>query len=454
MNTFLTRLLLSLFVIISIHTSMAQEPEKDTSGSHVYRPYSQRMRMEEDTLAAEVNEEVVLEESIVEEVIADTITDQLDQYKLDSIAAREQYLQDSLLARQQFVQDSIIAREAFVRDSLLRRQQIIDSLTFLTEELPRLLEASVFLLNRELVINTSDINMVGDSILSDYEYTLLLTSLSKPYLPWKAKVNLSDNPALIDIDTIHSVIKNINTPGINDFYAYNRGDKVIKIIRQGMFASKHSKKYYKAPVDSIFFDANHNITKIKRYYMMYSATDSYQRGALLFNFLYQVRQYTYTGTELSSYETVKFCDRWQKSDQEKVCNISNYTIQKQAYTYIVNRNNNPANAFSDGTYRYEFDNVGNMRSVSFRNNSGTENWKTFVEFNEHEFVSRYVYQENGIVNRTLLVNYYLDDPNAKHKVETITCTFEDDGISYYQRNNTTEKSRIRDRMTGEWSRWE
>lgn len=409
----------------------AQQPDSSDEKQNVYRPYSQRMRYE-DSLNADTLKPELLETDTVHMV---------DQHVLDSIAAREQ-----------FVRDSLIAREQFVRDSLIRQQEIIDSLNFLVRELPNLIQASVSVLNDNIVLTSTNLEIIGDSTLNNFEYTSLPNRFNEPYNPWQSTINLSTKPAEIDI--INEVITHINAPGINDTYKYARSSDAIIVTRQGMFASKYSKKYYKEPVDSVFFDKTNHISTVKRYYVIYEAKDNFQLGAVLFNFLYQVKQYTYTGETLSSLKIIKFCDRWEKADPQKVCNISNYTITKQGYSFVVNRSNDPENVYSDGTYKYEFDNLYNLKNVTFRNAKNTENWKTFIELNDDGFVSRYVYQENGIVNRTLLVNYYHNNPKAKHNVETVTCTFEDDGISYYQRNNTTEKSRVRDRMTGEWSDWE
>jgi hypothetical protein len=187
---------------------------------------------------------------------------------------------------------------------------------------------------------------------------------------------------------------------------------------------------------------------------MYQATDNFQLGGHLFDFLWQVKQYGYKGQSLSDLELVKFCDRWSANEQSKVCNISRYQLKKLGYSYEVVRTNDPVNQYSDGTYRYEFDNLDNLKAVSYRNTKGTENWKTFIEINEKGYVTSYVYQNSGIVNRSLLIYYYLDNPEAKHPVETISVTYEDDGVSYFQRNNTTGKTRSRDRVTGEWSRWQ
>jgi len=60
---------------------------------------------------------------------------------------------------------------------------------------------------------------------------------------------------------------------------------------------------------------------------------------------------------------------------------------------------------------------------------------------------------NGVLKQSLCMIYHTDDPNAKYPVENITTVFEDDGVSYYQKNNTTGQIRTRDRMTLEWSSW-
>jgi hypothetical protein len=438
---------LSLLLLFVFTEGKSQETT-DTSleNNYVYRPYSQRMRLQDSIADADTN-------SVISTPVGDSLNPEL-QAKLDSIRIREAFVQDSIAQREQFVRDSILAREQFVRDSLLRRQQILDSLIFLKAALPPLLSASAFTMNEDIILKVEPIVIEGDSILTDYNYIKLPNRFSDPYTPWLGSINLSTNPAEFEIDTVEKLIKLIKAPGINNMFDKTGKKNIVVIKRQGMFTSNYGDKFYKAPIDSIFFNAKGEPVKIKRYYKMYQATESFQLGAFLFDFLWQVKQFEYNASELNSLEIVKFCDRWKKNEPQKACNIARYTIKKIGYSYEVIRANDPVNNFSDGTYRYEFDNLNNLKSVTFRNTKNTENWKTFIEMNEQGFVSRYVYQDKGIVNRTLLVHYYLDDPKAKHKVETVTCTFEDDGISYYQHNNTTGQSRVRDRLTGEWSRWE
>ena len=94
-----------------------------------------------------------------------------------------------------------------------------------------------------------------------------------------------------------------------------------------------------------------------------------------------------------------------------------------------------------------------LKNVAFTNLKKTENWKTYIELNDEGNVSVYIYENQGAIRNSLMINYYLNDPDAKYNVETISCAFEDDGVSYYQKNNMTGKSRSRDKMTLEWSPW-
>ncbi|RLD76382.1 MAG: hypothetical protein DRJ10_13655, partial [Bacteroidetes bacterium] len=60
----------------------------------------------------------------------------------------------ALIKRQEFITDSLIARETFVKDSLYHRKQILDSLTFLKQELPKLIAAAIKSVNEEIIIYT------------------------------------------------------------------------------------------------------------------------------------------------------------------------------------------------------------------------------------------------------------------------------------------------------------
>jgi hypothetical protein len=375
-------------------------------------------------------------------------------YISDSLYLRQQYMMDSIDARHKFIQDSIIAREIFVRDSIIKRQRILDSLNFLKSELPRLIDAALKTLKEDIIINNSKIDIIGDSTLCDYSYRFLPFDLTRPFVPWKVTINLSDNPIEINIDKGSGKIISIRSPSVACSFNYGNNNSILKINEPGVVLNRQTGRLYKAPFDSVFFNRQGRIIKIKRYIHFYQVVNGYQRGAPLFVHLSQVKQFEYNASnQLTKYQLVNFCDRWSGPDDNKVCYIITYSLNIQAKTYILTRQNDPSNDFSDGTFTFEFDTHDNLKSLAFKNTGNSENWKTFVELNEDGNVSRYLYQVKGVVHQSLDIIYNLDDPYAKYKVELITCTFEDDGVSYYQKNNTTGKSRFRDKMTGEWSPW-
>lgn len=378
---------------------------------------------------------------------------QNDSVNTDSLNARAEFIRDSLAVRLAFIQDSIIAREKFVHDSIQRRKEILDSVTFLKNELPRLLDASLKIISDNIIVNNSKIDIIGDSVLTNYTWIILPFGLDQPFVPWKSTFNLSNKPIKFTIDTINKKITSMQTHLFNNTFVYNQRGKNIRIDGQGNIISNKQGQFYKLPLDSIFFDARNRVTTIKRYIQLYQSIN-FKKGNLILSYMYQVKQFEYDAADLfTKYKIVNFCERWAAHDPNKVCSIINYAITKQGNNISVARNNDPANQYSDGVFIYEFDQDYTLKNVSFSNQSKSEDWKTIVELNEAGNVSRYVYQNKGIVRRTLLINYYLDDPKAKHKFETITCTFEEDGISYYQVNNTTGKSRVREKMTLEWGPW-
>jgi hypothetical protein len=364
---------------------------------------------------------------------------------------RQQQIQDSIAARQQFIQDSIAARLKFIQDSIARRQRIHDSIVYLKKELPRILEAYIRAISDQIIVKSYEIPVKGDSMLGNYEYMVLPFGLEQPYTPWKPKIYLNSKAVKIKYDPGTKNITSLQVPSI--VCTLNYGSNILIINEQTAILNNRWGKFFKIPVDSVFFDKSGKIVKIKRYIHFHQATSNYQKGAFLFTHLAEVKQFEYTASnELSRFQWTSFCDRWAAYDPKKVCNIATFTITRQGSNYIVKRENDPKNNFAEGNFTFEVDNAGILKSVSFLNVSSTEDWKTFIELNEAGNVSRYVYQNKGVVNKTLLVNYY-DDPKAPNKVETVTCIFEDDGISYYQQNNTTGKVRERDRTTGEWGPW-
>lgn len=424
--------LIGVFILCNIYT-FAQ----DTSNSHIYKP----------------NQAVVDTADKDIEIVQDTNSVQV-YINQDSIDARVAFIKDSIVIREAFVQDSIIKRELFVQDSILKHERKLDSLNFLRSELPKYIEASLRTASEDIIINTKTVNIVGDSTLSDFEYRMLVFNLSKPFTPWKSTINLSDKPVKYKADIDKKTIQYLQSNAINHRYTYNKKLNVLRIDERSIVLSKRYGKLFNLPIDSVFFDTQGRIVKIKKYHHYHKVSGNYQKGASMYVHLTQVKQYVYTtGNKIAKYEVTKFCDRWRAFDPEKVCNIETYTLSGDGNNYIVNRKHNPANTFSDGRFVFEYDNDHILKSVEFKNNKGNEDWKTMVEVNEAGNVSRYVYINKDKVSHTLLVNYYLDDPKAKHKVETITCNFEDDRISYYQKNNTTGKSRTRERLTMEWSDW-
>ncbi len=370
--------------------------------------------------------------------------DSVTQFRLDSLEA----------LRLKYIQDSIEAREIFVRDSIARRQHILDSLRFIKDQLPPLLEAALRTFSENIILFSSPIGIVGDSMLSNFTSSMLPLTIDQPYTPWKNTVNLSDKPIRLSIDEKTRKIIAIDAPGMSCSFQHLTRTDILKISWKGMVSSVASGKVYKSPVDSVFFDARGRVAKVKRYILFSQVVNNYQPGNFLFSHLTQVKQYEYgTDNKLNRYQLVNFCDRASSKDPVKVCYMVTYTISKQGDNFVMTRKNDPPNEYSDGTYIYEFDNNNILKSVAFSNTKQSENWKTYIETNEAGYVSNYIYENKGIVNKSLVINYYLDDPKAKNKIETISCTFEDDGVSYYQINNTTGKSRVRDRLTMEWSPW-
>ncbi len=192
---------------------------------------------------------------------------------------------------------------------------------------------------------------------------------------------------------------------------------------------------------------------MKKYAHYFEATDKYQKGASLYVDLTQIKEFEYfPDGVLSNYRLVNYCDRWGGIKINEVCNVVNYAITRQGEKYTVLRKNEPKNDYSDGTFIFEVDSNFDMKSMEFIKVDKSLSRKCVIELNKDRNVSRYLYEKDGSIDRTLLVNYN-NSPDAKYKVETISCFFEKDGISYYQKNNTTGKSRTRDKLTMEWSAW-
>lgn len=430
-------------LFFSTAVTSAQNSTDTLQGRNIYRPANAKQASENQNINSQ-------QYNTAMEV--DTL-DPNWQETQDSLAARMLFVKDSLAARMQFVQDSLLAREIFVRDSITHRKHILDSLNFLKRELPQLFDASLRTFSDDLIIAGSEIQIIGDSMLGNYEYTLLPFALNSEYTPWNSAIPLSGSIKLM-LDTIAQKITYIQSLKLTAAFKYVKGNKLLIIEGKSSILNKSGGQLYRVPVDSVFFGANGRVSTIKRYVRYHAVKANYQRGEQLFIAVTQVKQYEYNGSNISKYKIMNFCDRTSASSPIKVCNMINYGISQSGTNYLLSRESDPVNNFADGTFTYEFDANYTLLSLAFVNKSNSENWKTFVEVNEMGYVSSYIYQNKGWVHQTLLINYYLDDPKAKYKIEKITCIFEDDGVSYFQQNNTTGISRRRNDLTGEWGPWE
>lgn len=426
------------------HGIFAQVTPSDRS-NHLYRPQqptNKPLEKQPDTIAHKVGQNL------------DLNIDTTQTVNQDSLAARLKFVQDSLAIREAFVRDSIIKRQAFVRDSIMKRKRRIDSLNFLKVNLPKFLEASLKTNSDDVFLKAAPLKVIGDSVLSDYTVRKLIFNLEKPYTPWELTFNLSDKPIIFKVDTLKKTIKAIKAGNFSHLYNYNPSRKVLRIDERSIILNNRYGKFFNLPVDSVFYNARGQITKIKRYDHYYKVTPTYQKGAFLFRHLTQVKQYSYLPNgNASKIETVNFCERWRESMPKKVCIIVTYELSGGGNSYTLKRNNDPANIYSDGQFTFNFENSGNLKTVEFKNTQGNEDWETTINLNENGRVKQYIFKNKGKITRSLLIYYYDNDPKAKHKLETVSCFFEDDLISYKQVNNTTGKERVRDRLTMEWSDW-
>ena len=362
-------------------------------------------------------------------------------------------IDSALILRQQFIRDSLIAREKFVKDSLIRRKVILDSVTFLQHELPKLVKAALKSVNEEIIISTDKVDIIGDSALSDFTYRVLSQKIEKPYAPWRTTINFSDESFNFKIDTINNKITSVRFPEINYSLKYDRGKRIVRMDGRSTILRKRIGNFYKYPIDSVFFNRDGKVKKIKKYIHYYKATADYKKGASLAVDIVQIKEFEYfPDGVLSKYHIISYCDRFGGKKENQECQNVTYSISREGRKFKVLRKNKPENVYTDGTFTFEFDENFDMKYMEFIGRDKTLNRKCFVELNEDGYVKRYLYKKNGIIYRTLLINYN-HEPNADYKVETITCHFEDDGISYFQKNNRTGKKRSRDRLTMKWSPW-
>ncbi len=359
---------------------------------------------------------------------------------------------DSIDARMQFVKDSLMARERFVKDSIIHHKLVLDSLTFLQRELQPLLDGYIRTLKDDIILRSNKISITGDTLLTDYTYVMLPFGVIDPYTPWKARMNLSDKAIRLKVDKNTGKIISVQAPFMRCTLGYGARNTIMIINEPPMVQNNWAGKFYKTPIDSVFYDKFNRVTKIKRYVQFYSLVNTNQKGTPLFLNLNLIKQFEYDqDNHLTGYREIKYCERWKPYEQNKICSTINYSLTGEHPQYQLTRRNTPANVYSDGTYTFDFDQGDNLKSVSFHNLSNTENWQRQIELNKEGNVSCYTDKTKDIVRKSLCMIYH--EPNAKYPVEKITTTFEADGISYLQVNNTTGLSRTRDRMTLEWSPW-
>jgi len=361
---------------------------------------------------------------------------------------------DSIALRLQFLRDSLMVREQFIRDSVQRRKRIMDSLVFLQRELPVVLDAYFKTVREDFIVRFDKINIAGDSVLSDFTYLILPFTLTQPYAPWKVNLSLSEKTVRINADSSIRKITSVQAPFMKCTFTYGNQNAIMVIHELNVIQNDRSGLFYKTPFDSVFFDGLHRVVKIKRYIQLYSVINKTQRGAPVLLNLSQVKQFEYTiDGRIKHYQVVSFCDRWKAYESARVCSIIAWDLSFQNNIYRLTRHNDPPNTYSDGTFTFEFDDRENLKVVSFQNLALTESWKRMVELNDDGNVNCYVDWKNDRVVQSLCMIYPSKEPGAEQEVETITTTYEEDGVSYHQKNNTTGMSRIRDKMTMEWGPW-
>jgi hypothetical protein len=369
-------------------------------------------------------------------------------------AQQEQRIRDSIEVRLQFVRDSLFVREQFVRDSIQRRQHIRDSVVFLQGELQGLLEAWCRTVKENIVLRCRKISIIGDSALGDFTCIILPFGVTDPYTPWMNRIGLNGKGVKIAVDEKSRKITSVQAQSMKASFIHDGKASLMIIQEPAVVQKNYNGNFYKTPIDSVFLDRFKRVVQIRKYVQFYSLINNNQKGDFLFLNRTLIKQYEYgIDNEIKQYKETRFCDRWKAYETNKVCSRLTYTFSNQGNTYQLIRRNEPANTYSDGTYTFLFDDNENLAGISFNNVANTENWNRLIELNKDGNVSCYVDKKDNIIRQSLCMIYHDKDPQAKYPVETIATTFEKDGISYYQKNNTTGKIRTRDRMTLEWSPW-
>lgn len=354
---------------------------------------------------------------------------------------------DSIKTELQTLKDSL-NREQLRIDSIKRITKIKDSINLLKNKLQFILECYFKTNHENIPISNVTILTSADTAILKAEYFLLPFNLNQPYKPWKYELNLLNNNFKITYDDDYQIIK-INSNVINIDIGYHKNIVVIKDMHS-ILNNKYG-SYYKVPVDSVFLDNNKKIIKIKKYVHFYKLIKNSEKGDYLFTNTIYIKQFFYNQVNnLSKIQVVNFSDRWYNYENQKITSIINYEIFKNNNIYILSRKSDPENNYADGKYTYEFDQSINLVKVDYTNEFTSENWHKEIELNNEGFVHCYYDYIKNKLKQSLCILYNY----SKNTYETITTVFEDDGISYFQRNNTTGKIRRRNRLTLEWGPWE
>lgn len=354
---------------------------------------------------------------------------------------------DSTKTELQTHKDSL-KREQIRIDSIKRITKIKDSINLLKNKLQFILECYFKANHENIPISNVTILTSADTAILKAEYFLLPFNLNQPYKPWKYELNLLSNNFKVTYDDAYQIIR-INSNAINIDIGYHKNIVVIKDIHS-ILNNKYG-NYYKVPVDSIFLDNNKKIIRIKRYAHFYKLIKNSEKGDYLFTNTTYVKQFFYNqANNISKIQVVNFSDRWYNHENQKITSIINYEIVKNNNTYILSRKSDPENNYADGKYTYEFDQSMNLVKVDYTNEHTSESWHKEIELNKEGFVHCYYDYIKNKLKQSLCILYNY----SKNAYETITTIFEDDGISYFQRNNTTGKIRRRNRLTLEWGPWE
>jgi len=341
-----------------------------------------------------------------------------------------------------------LSKIQYIADSTIRINKIKDSINILKTQLAFILECYFKTNNENIPISKVYIQTQGDTILHKAGYYVLPFNLDQPYKPWIYEINLINDDLKVFYNDENQIVK-ITSKTININIEWHNNFLLIKNIHS-ILQNKYG-NYYKIPIDSIFFDNNKNIIKIKKCVSFYNLINNLQKGNFLFTNTILIKQYFYQKDDIIyKLQIVNFSNRWYTYENQKVTSIIEYDIIKNNNIYTLTQKTDPVNNYADGKYIFEFDNLMNLKYINYYNNYTSEICRKEIELNKEGYVHCYYDYINEKLKQSLCIIYNY----TKNSYETITTIFENDGISYYQRNNTTGKVRHRNRLTLEWGQWE